>query len=265
MAEEVKEVKKEKIDKEKVATIKLLLSSLFARKQKFLIVDGKTKNRFVFTNMPYERTIYYRTTPEDTICGVEINNTVAPLLYEAFPIFEKVVAEIAIQPFTASLNKCLQKDPTKWPEVKTTEDDKLFIEAPTKEGGVENVEVGRLLPPDAIDGYVSIMEDFKKFVGEPLIKDLCLPLDHLKDDVILTDMILPGKVESMFKFPVRDGISMVSFKEYLKKRGLPMNYRAIIQYKEQPNVAKIALGYDDDWIHCVSMMPGTIWFPFRMV
>ena len=34
------EVKPEKIDKKKIDTVKYLLSSLFARKQKYLIVDG---------------------------------------------------------------------------------------------------------------------------------------------------------------------------------------------------------------------------------
>ena len=62
------------LDKKKVDTLKCLFSSLFARKQKFLIIDGNNKDRLIYANFPYERTVYYRPTPEDTMCGLSPGN-----------------------------------------------------------------------------------------------------------------------------------------------------------------------------------------------
>lgn len=260
MAEEVVQ-----LDKKKVETVKYLLSSLFARKQKYLIVDGNNKNRLIYANFPYERVIYYRSTPEDSICGVTVNPEIVPILHEAFPLFEKVIAEIELMSFMAAFNKCLANDKTKWPEMKVDKEhdsDKIFVVIPPGKGETESttVEVGRLLPPDALEYYDSIMKQFMSFVEKPIEMDFELPQGHLDDPIILTDLVMPDNV--IFKCPLRDGLSMVSFKEYLKKRKLPVEYHALVQYKPDVKAAKIAMHHIDDWVDCITMMPGLLWFPF---
>ena len=255
----------ENIDKKKIETIKLLLSSLFARKQKYLIVDGKQKNRLIYANFPYERTIYYRSTPEDSICGVMVNDELVPLLHEAFPVLGSVVAEINLQTFMSSVNKNLTADKTKWPEIIIDkEHDELLMKLPPAGENQDpaTVCIGRLLPPDALDYYEEIMNQFLKFTKDPLELDLDIPQGHFNDPIIFTDLLLPVPQPVTLKLPVQDGFSMVSFKEYLKKRNLPMKYRAFVQYRPETQAAKVSLGYEDDWVKCVSMMPGTIWFPF---
>lgn len=256
---------KNTLDKKKVETVKLLLSSLFARKQKFLIVDGNNKNRLIYTNFPYERTIYYRATPEDTICGVTVNDELIPLLHEAFPIFEKIVAELNLQQFMSAVNKCLAADKTKWPEIRIDkEHDEILIDLPEKEEGADTsvVCVGRLLPPDSLQYYEGIMSQFLKFTKDPFEMDFEIPEGHFNDPVILSDLLVPAPQPVTIKLPIQDGLSTVSFKEYLKKRNFPIKYRAFVQYRPDVRAARIALGYHDDWVNCLSMMPGMIWYPF---
>lgn len=253
------------LDKKKVETVKYLLSSLFARKQKYLIVDGNNKNRLIYANFPYERVIYYRSTPEDSICGVTVNPDIVPILHEAFPIFEKIIAEIDLMSFMAAFNKSLANDKTKWPSIRVDKEkgsDKIFIDIEPKKKGeqTQTFEVGRLLPPDALEYYESIMKQFMTFVEEPIKLDFELPQGHLDDPVILTDLKLPGDI--VFKCPLKDGLSMVSFKEYMKKRKLPVEYHALVQYKPDVRAAKIAMHHIDDWVDCITMMPGLLWFPF---
>lgn len=264
MAEE----KKESLDKKKVETVKYLLSSLFARKQKYLVLDGNCKNRLIYANFPYERVIYYRSTPEDSICGVTVNDSVIPILHEAFPIFSNIVAEIELMSFMAAFNKSLANDKTKWPDIRIDKDsDKIFIDVPPKKEGEETqtFEVGRLLPPDSLKYYESIMENFMKFAEKPLEMDIEIPQGHFDDPVIFTDLTLPGEIPVGFKYPMKDGLSMVSFKEYLKKRSLPVKYHALVQYKPELRTARISFRHVDDWVDCMSIMPGTMWFPYSLV
>lgn len=255
----------ENIDKKKIDTVKLLLSSLFARKQKYLIVDGKSKNRLIYANFPYERTIYYRPTPEDAICGVTVNDELVPLLHEAFPLFDKVVAEIDLMKFMSAVNKCLAKDKTKWPVIDVDKDkDLLSITTPEKDmnGNPNVVCVGRLLPPDALEYYEVIMNNFLSFSKDLFDLDLKIPESSSDDPVMLADLVVPATHPVTIKLPMRDGVGMISFKEYLKKRALPLAYKAHVQYRPETQAAKVSLNYEDDWLRCVSMMPGTLWFPF---
>lgn len=253
---------KNTLDKKKVETIKLLLSSLFARKQKYLVVDGANKNKVIYSNFPYERTIYYRPTPEDTMCGVTINPEVMPIFHEAFPVLDNVVAEINLQPFMSTFNKGLSTDKTKWPEITVDKtNDKLYM-CYKENDEVKKVEIGRLLPPDAHQYYESIMKKFMNFTKDISKVEFELPTDHLDDDVLVTDIVLPDENKTKITLPIQDGVSVVSFKEYLKKRGFPIKYEAQVQYRPDSKSAKVAFAYKDDLVDCLGMMPGTIWFPF---
>lgn len=261
------EVESEKIDKKKIETVKYLLSSLFARKQKYLIVDGNTKNRLIFANFPYERTINYRSEPEDSLCVVDVQDGVAPILYEAFPIFDNVIAELELLPFMSAFNKSIANDKTKWPVIEKDENsDKLFVRIPGKEEGQDDqlMEVGRLLPPDSSSYFKNIMDNFMSWgPDKDPIKEIefDIPQGHFDDPVIYIDV--PKFFESRaLRFPVKDGLSIVSFKEYLAKRNLPPHYKALVQYRPEVNAFKIAFSHFDDWVRCLSLMPGTMWLPF---
>jgi len=266
------EEKSEPIDKKKIETVKYLLSSLFARKQKYLVVDGNNKNSLIYANFPYERTINYRSTPEDSVCCVMVNDTVAPLIHEAFPVFDKIIAEIELMPFMAAFNKSIAKDKTKWPEVKIdNETDKLFVEIEGDEKqedeGTEEkktalkIVVGRLLPPDSTSLYKRIVDQFLSFTDSKEEVEFEIPQGHDQDPVILVDLLLKS-LNSTFRCPIKDGLSMVSFKEYLNKRKLPIKYKALVMCRPEMRAAKVAFEHEDDWVKCLSLMPGTLWLPF---
>lgn len=254
------------LDKEKVETVKCLLSSLFARKQKFLIVDGTHKDRLVYANFPYERTIYYRPTPEDTLCGVTVNEKLVGILHEAFPIFDKIVGEISLMDFMSTMNKALASNKSEWPKIEVdNETDRLVMTIPPKAGSSDEEQkkvIGRLLPPDSLNYYDEIMKKFMSFASEKLEVDFNIPGGHFDDPVIYTDVVLPSKEPIRFRCPIKDGISLVSFKEYFKRRELPVKYKAVVQYRPESRLAKVAFHHLDDWVDCWSIMPGTCWFPF---
>ena len=253
------------MDKKKIETVKYLLSSLFARKQKYLIVDGNNKNKLIYSNFPYERIINYRPTPEDTVCGVMINDTVAPVLYEAFPIFGNIVAEIKLMAFMSAFNKTIASQKDKWPELYVDKDTDLLYMKVIEDKKCETftpTEVGRLLPPDSTEYYDNIMKQFMSFAEKPMTIDFELPQGHFDDPVILNDLTLPDPFDVKFICPLKDGVSAVSFKEYLTKRKLPPIYHAVVQYRPESMAMKIAFHHQDDWVDCMSMMPGTLWFPF---
>lgn len=266
------ENKPEPLDKKKVENIKLLLSSLFARSQKYMVVDGNNKGTLIFSNFPYERVILYKSEAEDTMCTVTLKTDITELLYEAFPIFGTIVAEIQMQHFLAALNKCLALDKTKWPEIVVDKEKDRLLMSYAKEGEAGTADIGRLLPPDAPKYYTTIVEQFNKFT--PTFEDLIfsIPDGHWNDPVIMEDF--PVKDPRLdysgpepqplieIRCPIRDGNSIVSFKEYLKKRNLPIRYTARVQYKPDTKTAKIAFGYNDDWLDCWSIMPGSLLFPF---
>lgn len=262
MAEE----KRESLDKKKVEMVKCLLSSLFARKQKFLIVSGNNKDKLIYANFPYERVIYYRSNSKDTLCGVTINREVGEILHEAFPIFEKIVGEIDLMKFMSSMNKALAVDKTKWPVVEVDkETDRLLMVIPGKAGTdtpETKVIVGRLLPPDSTESYDAIMKRFMSFAENPFELEFGLPSGHFDDPLILTDVDLPTNEKVHLRCPVKDGVSAVSFKEYFKRRELPIKYKVVVQYRPKARSAKVAFHHTDDWVDCWSIMPGITWFPF---
>ena len=256
---------KEALDKKKVEKVKLLLSSLFSRSQKYMLVDGSNKDRLVFANFPYERVILYKSEPEDTMSVVSITDKeLSSALYEAFPVFGSIVAEIHLHEFLAAMNKCLSEDKTSWPEIIIDkENDKLFISY-AKAGEAVTQEVGRLLPPDALSFYDKIFNDFMNFTKEFIDVPFGIPAGHFDDPVILKDFAFdtPEGAQCKFMCPLKSGLPLVSFKEYLKKRGLPVQYTGRVQYRPDTKCAKIGFGYTDDWLTSWSVMPGSLWFPF---
>ena len=254
------------LDKKKVDALKCLFSSLFARKQKFLIIDGNIKDRLIYANFPYERTVYYRPTPEDTMCGVTVNAELVGILHEAFPIFDKIVGEINLMNFMSAFNKALANNKSAWPVVEVDkETDRLQLKIPPKVGtddAEQTVVVGRLLPPDSLVFYEEIMTKFMNFSKDRFEMDFDIPGGHFDDPVIYTDVKLPSDKPVAFRCPLKDGISVVSFKEYFKRREMPIKYKAVVQYRPGSNLAKVAFRHVDDWVDCWSIMPGTCWFPF---
>jgi len=259
----------------KVAIVKLILSSLYARKQKFMGIDAKQKGLFFLSNIPLDRTTIYRPDIDDTIAKVQLGGLPLDLLYEAFPQFEEFTGVLNLQPFTSVMNKRLSTDKA-WPKLDIdTETDIISMKLPSnttalvevspeiQEGG--SVKVGRLAPPNLFELYERIFRHFNSFVEQPLERDVQIPTAYANDKIIMSDVDLKndekGTVET-FRVPLQDGTNIPSFKEYLSKRKIPWTYRLLVQYNQHQNAAKVSVSYRDDWVTTQTIMPGTIWFPF---
>ena len=95
-----------------------------------------------------------------------------------------------------------------------------------------------------------------------------MPTACYNGKVVLLDVEILNEVKNCTVFlnlPFQDGMSGVSFKEYLAKRKLPWKYTVHIQYNPSKSVAKVAFCHKDDYVDVVSIAPGSIWFPYRKI
>ena len=151
--------------KESVKTVKLLLSSLFARKLPKMIVSYTSPGVFYFTNIESERIALYKATPEDVLSKVKIvSENVLRILYEAFPFMKESICEIDVSTMGSVLNKSLQVTKDKYPEAIVDKDsNSLKLVYKDKDGNTQTVVAGKLLTEWEFDFYTEILTKFDKF------------------------------------------------------------------------------------------------------
>ena len=67
-----------------------------------------------------------------------------------------------------------------------------------------------------------------------------------------------------FGIPVKDGVAMVSTKEYVNKRDLDPVYDILLRVNPEARTSRSAILYSDDWIDSMTIMPGLLWFMTKM-
>lgn len=254
---------------EKVNKAKLILSNLFARKQKRLIVDGSRPGILYFTNIEHDRISFYRPTAEDVLSKVQLSETASDIIYTVMPIFKKMIADIEIQKFCASFNKAYRNDKSKYPEIRIDEGmRKIFMIVPPDDKGNDKyeVEIGLLLTDHDPSYYDEIIEKFNKFSDTVIKREFRVSgLRDITEHVKMESVEFPGKeIQTRFGLPLRDGLSLVSFKEYVGKRKLDPKYTLELQHDIQGNTSKATIRYFDDWVNAFTIMPGSLWFMSRM-
>lgn len=266
----------------KMNIVKMLLSSLFARKQSYLIVDGNNRNVFYMTNIPHARIPVYKADVDDTIAKVTISEEMAQIVYEAFPVFGEVVAEIDITTFMSTVNKRIAKAKV-YPEIivdkerqvlkmwkpndeadEAVTEEEALLEGDAKPDRID-VVIGTVIPSHLTEIYEGILTKINTFVEQPVEKDVSIPSTFANDKVILSKIELQNDVlgkPCVFKLPLQDGFNVISFKEYLSKKGMPWKYRVLVHYRESQNVARVSVTYSDDWVSAQIACPGALWFPY---
>ena len=274
----------------KLNALKLFLSSLYARKQKFLVVDGNEKGLFYLTNVPYERIPLYRPDIEDTMAKVRVKGLIADLLYEALPVFGQACFELTLAEFTAAFNKILVANRSEYPKMSVNQKDNTMVMAvPQLHNPKGNVEVGdatpeefetlegsplppidtvvgRVISSHAFEYYENVFKYFMGFAEQHIEREVTVPQAYSNDKVVLSSVELANPVKNrtdVFKVPLQDGTNIPSFKEYLSKRKLPWIYKLLIGYRPEQSVAKIAVSFSDDWVDTLTIMPALLWFPFK--
>lgn len=264
----------------KVNTVKLILSSLFARKQDFLVVDGNVRNKLFFTNISSDRAIFYKPDIEDTLHEVKLSETVASSFYDIFPIFKDTICIIQLTKLLSRMNKRLAVLKSKPIDLKVdTNTGNIVIECPPDKEDVDKamfngsdkpelvtVPVGHLITEDLFVKYEEIVARHMSFIKEPIERLVSVSSAVGDDKFVLNNIELDNATYNCPVFvniPIADGVSVVSYKEYLSKKKLPWKYKALIMYNPKRSVAKIAYEHKDDMVDALCISPGTLWFPYR--
>ena len=267
----------------KINLVKLLLSSLFARKHDYVVVNGRKPGRVFYTTIPADRAMFFKPDIDDQLASVEWSEKASKIIYEAFPLFKETIAIIHLPKFLAMMNKQLAAKKGVYPVPRVNADtgditfdipegtdiEKLFKTPKDRARFFRPPNghlVGQLITEDNFAGYEAIFNQFVNFNPEPIDMNITIAEAFANDPVVMVDVDVPNRTHNCsvgFRLPIQDGTNIVSFKEYLSKKKVPWTYPIRIQYKEDQSVAKISCCYRDDLVDVVSITPGSLWFPFR--
>ncbi len=246
--------------KTKLKVVKFITSALFARKQPFMIINGNEQGVFYYTNVEVSRVVLYRPTIEDVVSKVKIvSEDVLKMLYEAYPAFKNIVAQIDLRKFSTAVNKCVKEEPDRFPELVVNKDTNELTMCTSK--GTVSFLVGNLVSEHDISYYEEIVDKFSKF-GDRLVRRSFKGVQVDGDDKVsleITD-IECDKDKAEFGFPIKDGVNLVSMKEYINKRKLDASYSVGMLVNSMARTAKVMIDYADDWLNASTMMPGSLWF-----
>lgn len=246
--------------KTKLKVVKFITSALFARKQPFMIINGNEQGVFYYTNVDVSRVVLYRPTIEDVVSRVKIiSEDVLKILYEAYPVFKNIIAQIDLREFSKAVNKCIKEEPGKFPDLVVNKDTNELTML-TSNGAVAFL-VGNLVSEHDISYYEEIVDKFSKF-GDRLVRRSFKGVQVSGDDKVsleITD-IECDKDRAEFGLPIKDGVNLVSVKEYINKRKLDATYSVGMLVNSAARTAKVMIDYADDWLNASTIMPGSLWF-----
>lgn len=258
----------------KMTSVKLLLSSLFARKLNWVVFNGDDPNTFIYTNVPVNRIVFYRPEIDDQMSLVKVTDEGVRYLYELFPFFRSTCGVIFLPDFLSTVNKLIAETKGVAPNVRVDLGREVFImDAPSsaKEfdiGEVVETEkvVGQLIVAEAYELYKNVFNQHNCYTQNVIEKNISLGSTAKSDKTTVVNVEIHNSLidnDVIFSLPIQDGTNIVSFTEYLSKRKAEWKYRVLIQYNEKRSAAKVAYAYKDDMVDAVSITPGALWFPFR--
>ena len=257
----------------KMVTIKLLMSSLYARKQPYLIIDCRAKGTFYYTNIEHDRIGLYRPNMEDVLSKVTVTaDHVLDAFYESFPAFKDLIAELDLKAFSTYLNKHLKTVKDQFPEITYDVKTRLVmmkvaIPDPTDDTKTmtQDMQVGIVLTDLDPSFYDEIWEKYEHF-SDHKVRRQFRASESVDGDKVALEVIEMGADQDgdlppcEFALPVKDGFSMPSVKEYCRRRELDPVYDVLLQINDAGRTAKAMIMYADDWLRSWTIMPGSLWF-----
>ena len=259
----------------KMNSVKLLLSSLFARKLNWVVFNGDDPNTFIFTNVPVTRIAFYRPEIEDQMSLVKVTDEGVKYLYELFPFFKSTCGVIFLPDFLSTVNKLTAETKGTAPNVRVDLGRDLFLMDVPKatlqtfdidDNKPTEVVVGQLIIKESYEMYKNVFNHHNSFTQNVIEKIITLGAVAKNDKTTVVNVDLHNSLfntDVTFSLPIQDGTNIVSFTEYLSKRKAEWKYRVLIQYNEKHSAAKVAYAYKDDMVDAVSITPGALWFLFR--
>ena len=259
----------------KMTAVKLLLSSLFARKLNWVVFNGDDPNTLIYTNVPVERIVFYRPEIDDQMSLVKVSDEGIKYLYELFPFFRSTCGIIFLPDFLSTVNKLIAETKGVAPNVRVDlGSDRFFMDVPKvvqqgfdiDETKPTEVAIGRLIISETYELYKNVFNHHNSFVQEVIEKNITLGATAKQDKTTAVAVDLHNSLyntDVTLSLPIQDGMNIVSFTEYLSKRKAEWKYRVLIQYNEKRSAAKVAYAYKDELVDVISITPGALWFPFR--
>lgn len=233
-----------------------------------MIVDGQNPGVLYFTTIPRERIAIYRAAPEDVLSRVKLSNESMEVVYGAFPILKNTVCEITLQEFCKALNKASKDD---FPTLKINEGSRsILMEIPDKEnpGQKKDVVVGTLLAGYEPGYYADVLKNFHTYSSNVIRRKFNVTgVKDITNNVSIELVEIPGQDAKPVGvgLPLKDGYSLVSFNEYVRKRKIDHpNYELEFQFDSEGATSRTAVHYVDDWLEAESIMPGLLWFMTRL-
>lgn len=277
--EKEKEPKEPSFNK-KLTEVKLLLSSLFARKQQYVVFNFTRPNILYFTSIPAERAEFYSSDVDDTLSRVVLTEKAAKLVYEFYPFLKQMKGIVDLTDMLQATNKWLAVHKGEMPSVTCNSNtgEILIDTVPTvttgellfgeKKNQDSRVVIGKTINDLTFMKYQAILDHYHSFTKEPIELEVTVPAAYYNDDVVLNKVEIVNNrynAKVFLNLPMQDGVNAVSFKEYLAKRKLPWKYKIDVRYNEAKSVAHVSFMHKDDYVDVVTTCPGTLWFPFRKV
>lgn len=259
----------------KMTAVKLLLSSLFARKLNWVVFNGDDPNTLIYTNVPPERIVFYRPEIEDQMSLVKVSDEGVKYLYELFPFFRSTCGVVFLPDFLSTVNKLIAETKGVAPNVRIDLGSGNFLmdvpKAAQQEFDIDDskpteVAIGHLIISEAYELYKNVFNHHNSFTQNVIEKNITLGATAKQDKTTAISVELHNALvnaDVILSLPIQDGTNIVSFTEYLGKRKAEWKYRVLIQYNEKRSAAKVAYAYKDELVDAISITPGALWFPFR--
>ncbi len=240
-----------------------------------MIINGHTPGLFYFTNIDHERVLIYRPTMEDVLSKVTVKaDDVMNAFYTAFPLLKEVVAQIYVASFSTGMNKWIQLNKSyEFPKLKLIEDERKILMSTyvknkdTGEYVQEDILVGTLLSDNDPEFYDEIIKNYEKF-SDTIVRRTFKANEVAGDDKLSLEVVEVAGKEidhksqqgSEIALPIKDGVTMVSVKEYVNKRLQNPMFDLLLRMSPMYRTAKPTILYCDDWLDAMTILPGSLWF-----
>lgn len=257
------------IAKIQTAAVKLIFSSLFARKSKYLVFGIENKpHTWYMTNISDEEITVFKPNMTQFLSEVFfIKTEIQDLIVSMFPLLTTSIGIIDATTVCCELNKHdKQKNISSAPLVMELAEDHFTI---VLKGNNEPVVCGRLLSPEIVGRYASLLDQYINR-NEPKEdpRELVYPIniDSFNTSIVNDMVIYSDRLESLSPIwrvavPLKDGFNMVSISEYVKKSKTNNRTMELVITNNKIKTFRTAVRYIDDNIKVITIQPAASWFP----
>lgn len=242
-------------------TLRLLFSSLFARRMDYLIL-GYDADTWFQTNISPEAIQTYQPDAEYVIHKIEFNSPeMKEVILNLLPVLRDKLICLDLSKFLRYFNK-------KPKDLNLSVKDNLLC---SDDAGTEII-CGRLISRFDVDMYHQFFQpnDRVNLAASMDAKAMTFPIDSKlieKSDVVFHQIFdkPTGSLQEIhpIRIPLYDGFNMVSINEYCKKRIAikPLEFTLVASAWQENDAVLVAIIYEDEDIKVVSIQPGLLWFP----